>query len=51
MEAAGYADDIVLLAPCRETMARMLSKCEEYAQKHNLQFSTCLLYTSDAADE
>ena len=40
MEAAGYADDIVLLAPCRETMARMLSKCEEYAQKHNLQFST-----------
>ena len=40
MGAAGYADDIVLLAPSRVTMARMLSVCELYAEKHNLLFST-----------
>ena len=40
MGAAGYADDLVLLAPSRETMAKMLEVCEEYAGKHNLVFST-----------
>ena len=38
--AAGYADDLVLLAPGRETMCRMLEICESYAQEYNLIFST-----------
>ena len=39
MGAAGYADDLVLLAPTRETMAKMLEVCEDYARDHNLVFS------------
>ena len=38
--AAGYADDLILLAPSRTAMARMLNVCEQYAERHNLQFST-----------
>ena len=38
--AAGYADDLLLLAPTRETMSKMLSFCEDYASEHNLMFST-----------
>ena len=41
--AAGYADDLLLLAPTRETMSRMLLVCEEYASEHNLMFSTDLV--------
>ena len=38
--AVGYADDLALLAPNRESMARMLEVCESYAKDHNLVFST-----------
>ena len=38
--AAGYADDIILLAPSRTAMQRMLKVCERYATSHNLCFST-----------
>ena len=38
--AAGYADDLILLAPSRTAMQRMLRVCELYADEHNLQFST-----------
>ena len=40
VEAAGYADDLVLLAPSRTTMQSMLYVCEQFARSHNLQFST-----------
>ena len=38
--AAGYADDLVLLAPTRETMSKMLKVCADYAEIHNLVVST-----------
>ena len=40
MGCLGYADDLILLAPSRETMAKMLDVCERYALNHNLEFST-----------
>ena len=40
MGAAGYADDIILMAPSRTSMKIMLEKCEQYASDHNLVFST-----------
>ena len=36
----GYADDLILMAPSREAMAKMLMVCENYANAHNLEFST-----------
>ena len=38
--AAGYADDLVLIAPSRSAMQSMLNVCETYAESHNLQYST-----------
>ena len=38
--AAGFADDLILLAPSRRAMELMLSLCETFAKKNNLQFST-----------
>ena len=38
--AAGYADDLILLAPSRSAMKTMLKTCEEFAEVHNLKFST-----------
>ena len=38
--SAMYADDLVLLAPSRSTMKSMLRTCEEFADLHNLKFST-----------
>ena len=38
--AAGFADDIILLAPCRSAMQQMISVCEKYALENNLLFST-----------
>ena len=38
--AAGYADDIILLAPCRSAMAQMIQICEDFGIKNNLKFST-----------
>ena len=40
MGACSYADDLLLIAPSRGAMAKMLETCELYAEKHNLQFST-----------
>ena len=38
--AAGYADDLILLAPSRTAMQKMLNTCQEYAEEFNLKFST-----------
>ena len=38
--AAGFADDIVLLAPARGAMEVMLATCERFAAENNLKFST-----------
>ena len=38
--AALYADDLVLIAPSRNALQRMLELCENYAEEHNLIFST-----------
>ena len=38
--ALGYADDLILLAPNRDVLQRMLQVCEVYAAEHNLVFST-----------
>ena len=35
-----YADDILLMAPTRSAMQAMLNKCEDYAVKNNIMFST-----------
>ena len=36
----GYSDDNVLCAPSKSGLQDMLNTCQEYAQSHNLQFST-----------
>ena len=36
----GYSDDNFLLAPSLAALQEMLKTCEEYAQLHNLKFST-----------
>ena len=38
--AAGYADDLILLAPSRTAMQHMLKACDKCAAEINLQFST-----------
>ena len=38
--AAGYADDLILLAPCRSAMAQMVEICEKFGERNNLLFST-----------
>ena len=38
--ACGYADDLIIMAPNREVLQRMLDICEAYAVDHNLTFST-----------
>ena len=38
--ALGYADDLIILAPNREVLQKMLEVCEAYANDHNLVFST-----------
>ena len=40
MAAVGYADDLLLMAPNRLAMEKMLEICEKYADMHNLKFST-----------
>ena len=37
---AGYADDLLLLAPSIDALQHMIKTCEEYARSHNLTFST-----------
>ena len=36
----GYADDLLLLSPSLDGLQEMLKVCEEYAESHNLKFST-----------
>ena len=36
----GYADDLILLAPCRQAAQEMLQICEEFAKEYNISFST-----------
>ena len=38
--ACGYADDLILLAPSRDSLQHMIQICEKYASEHNLEFST-----------
>ena len=38
--AVGYADDLLLSAPSRSGMQKMLRICEQYALETNLQYST-----------
>ena len=38
--ACGYADDLLLMAPSRDVLQNMLKVCEDYANAHNLVFST-----------
>ena len=40
MGAIGYADDLILLAPSRGAAQRMLTLCENFANDHNIMFST-----------
>ena len=40
MGASAYADDLVLVAPTRHAMQRMLTVCENYAERNNILFST-----------
>ena len=38
--AFGYADDILLLSPSRESLQLMLKICEDYSVQHSMLFST-----------
>ena len=40
MGATIYADDVLLLAPCRTALQLMLKVCEDFAKKNNLLYST-----------
>ena len=59
--AGSYCDDLVLLAPTRSALQKQMSICQEYANKHNLVFSThpdpkksrtkCLLFRLHTREE
>ena len=38
--AGSYCDDLVLLAPTRSALQSMITICKNYANRHNLVFST-----------
>ena len=38
--AFGYADDVIILAPSRLALQKMLDICENFATEHSMQFST-----------
>ena len=38
--ALSYADDNLLMCPSREGLQEMLKTCQDYAESHNLKFST-----------
>ena len=40
MGVACYADDVVLIAPCRQAMQMMLETVEKFAKSYNISFST-----------
>ena len=35
----GYADDLILLAPCRRAAVKMIEICEKFAEENNIVFS------------
>ena len=35
-----YADDIILLSPCRKGLQKMVKVCENFAKATKLEFST-----------
>ena len=35
-----YGDNVLIMAPTRRSMQLMLNKCQEYADEHNIMFST-----------
>ena len=35
----GYADDLILLAPCRDAASEMLKTCEDFTKENNIEFS------------
>ena len=40
MGAACFADDVVLIAPCRQAMQLMLDQVQDFASRYNISFST-----------
>ena len=40
MGVACYADDVVLIAPCRQAMQMMLNTVNSFADRYNISFST-----------
>ena len=36
----GYADDVILLSPSRESLQSMLKICQDFSTEHSMQFST-----------
>ena len=40
MGVACYADDVVLIAPCRQAIQMMLNTVEDFAARYNISFST-----------
>ena len=40
MGVACYADDVVLIAPCRQAMQMMLNTVKSFADRYNISFST-----------
>ena len=40
--ADGFVDDLLLMAPGKSGMQNMLQMCKNYANSHNLKFSTDL---------
>jgi hypothetical protein len=36
----GYADDLLLMAPSRSAIEKMLTLCDDYTGENNLEFST-----------
>ena len=40
MGCLAYCDDLILLAPNREVLQRMVAVCEDYGDEMNLEFST-----------
>ena len=35
----GYADDLILLAPCQDAASKMLKTCEDFTKENNIKFS------------
>ena len=40
--AVGYADDLGLLAPCREALQQMVNLCKDFFDRHGIEVSTNL---------